>query len=93
MEFSLFYFMAKCLISQQQPLCATLIELHRGDLMPCDADFELFVKLIKPIVEVTESIGAQKWVTISVVRPMLYKLLEVCFKPKLMKTSHGWRRQ
>jgi len=79
------YYMAKRLLSQKQPICATLIEIRKGDLMPSDAEFktlELFVKVMKPLVEVTESIGAQKWVTISAVRPVLYKLLEVYFKPK-----------
>ena len=79
------YYMAERLLSQQQPLCATLLELHRGDLMPSDTEFktlELFVKVMEPLVEITESIGAQKWVTISAVRPVLYKLLEVYFRPK-----------
>ena len=43
--------------------------------MPADAEFktlELFVKVMKPLVEVTESIGAQKWVTISAVWLVLY---------------------
>ena len=32
--------------SQQQPLCATLLELHKEDMMPSDAEFstlEIFV--------------------------------------------------
>ena len=49
------------------------------------------------MIYVTEAIGAERWVTISVVRPLLHKLLEVYFKPeecdnitrleKTMKTS------
>ena len=94
------YYMAERLLSQQQPLCATLLELHKGDMMPSDAEFttlELFVKVMKPLVDITEAIGAEKWVTISVVRLLLHKLLEVYFKPdendaisrleKMMKTS------
>ena len=94
------YYMAECLLSQQQPVCATLLELHKGDMMPSDAEFttlELFIKVMKPLVDITEAIGAERWVTISVVRPLLHKLLEVYFKPeesdnitrleKTMKTS------
>ena len=94
------YYMAERLLSQQQPVCATLLELHKGDMMPSDAEFttlELFIKVMKPLVDITEAIGAERWVTISVVRPLLHKLLEVYFKPeesdnitrleKTMKTS------
>ena len=31
---------------------------------------------MKPIVEITEAIGGEKWVIISTVRPLLHKLLE-----------------
>ena len=46
--------------------------------MPSDAEFntlELFVKVMKSLVDITEGIGAEKWVTISVVH-----LLFVYFK-------------
>ena len=79
------FYMAERILSQQQPLCATLLELHKGDMMPSDSEFttlELFVKVMKPLVEITEAIGAEKWVTISVIRPVIHKLLEVYFKSK-----------
>ena len=56
------YYMAECLLSQQQPVCVTLLELHKGDMMPSDAEFitlELFVKVIKPLVDITEVISAE----------------------------------
>lgn len=31
---------------------------------------------MKPFVEITESVGGEKWVTLSLVRPLLYKLIE-----------------
>ena len=65
-------------LEQQQPLCATLLEPKKGDLMPTDTEFsnmELFVKTMKPIVEITEALGARKYVTISMLWPLLYKLL------------------
>jgi len=61
-------------LEQQQPLCATLLELKRGDLMPTDTNMELFVKTMKPFVEVTKALGARKYVTISMLRSLLYKL-------------------
>ena len=37
---------------------------------------------MKPLVDITKAIGVERWVTISVVRPLLHKLLEVYFKPE-----------
>jgi len=72
------------IFSQQQPLCAILLELHKGDMMPSDAVFstlEIFVKVMKLLMDITEDIGAEKWVTISVVRLVVHKLLEIYLKP------------
>ena len=87
--------MAERLLSQQQQVCATLLELHKGDMMPSDAEFttELFVKVMKPLVDITEAIGTEKWVTISVVRPLLYKLLEVTLSLLKVITLQDWKRQ
>ena len=77
------YYMVERIISQQQPLCATLLELRRGDLMPSDAELstmEAFCRVMKPLVSITEAIGAEKWVTISSVRPLLHKLLNSYLK-------------
>ena len=60
--------MAKQILNQQQPISATLIELRKGELMPTDAQFktlEYFVEVMKPFVDITEALGAVKWVTIS----------------------------
>ena len=40
-----------------------------------------FVAVMKSLVEITEPIGAQKWVTMSAIRPLLYKLLNIEFQP------------
>ena len=77
------YYMVARVMEQQQPLCATLLELKKGDLMPTDSEFanmELFVKTMKPIVDITEALGAQKYVTISMLGPLLYKLLNRTLK-------------
>ena len=77
------YYMVARVLEQQQPLCATLLELKKGDLMPTDTEFanmELFVETMKPIVDITEALGARKYVTISMLRPLLYKLLNRTLK-------------
>lgn len=82
---SAYYYMAVRLLSQQQPLCATLLELHKGDMMPYDAEFttlELFVKVYETT---SEAMGAEKWVTISVVHPLLHSFLK--FTLSLMKVT------
>ena len=76
------FYMIERIIEQQQPLCATLLELKKGDLMPTDAEFttmEYYVKIMKPLVIITEAIGAEKWVTISTIRPLLHKILNSIF--------------
>ena len=74
------YYMVQRLLEQQQPLCATLLELKKGDLMPSDSEFDTMKKytiVMKPLVEITEAIGAEHWITISTLRPLLHKLLHV----------------
>ena len=77
--------MVQRVLKQQQPLCACLLDLRRGDLMPSDSEFgvmESYCKVMKPLVETTEAIGAEKWVTISYIRPLLHKLLMVYLMPE-----------
>lgn len=48
--------------------------------MPTDSEFqamEIFVEVMKLISENTSVIGAEKWVTLSAVRPLLHKLLHI----------------
>ena len=95
------FYMVERILSQQQPLCAALSELHKGDMMPSDAEFstlEAFIKVMKPLVIITEDIGAEKWVTISVVRLVIHKLLESYLKPtssdsRLEKIYEGCHEQ
>ena len=75
--------MAERIILMQQSLSATLCAIRKSDLMPSDSEFvvlEEFIETMKPVVEITEAIGGEKWVTISTVRPLLHKLLEVHLK-------------
>ena len=48
-----------------------------------DSEFvvlEEFIETMKLVVEITEAIGGEKWLTISTVRPLLHKLLDVHLK-------------
>ena len=48
--------------------------------MPSDSEFDImekYVIVMKPLVEITEAIGAEHWITISTLRPLLHKLLHV----------------
>ena len=59
--------MIKRLFEQHQPLCATLSEVKKTDLMPSDSEIsvmEIFLKVLHPIVEITETLGCEKLVTI-----------------------------
>ena len=74
------YYMVQRVLEQQQPLCATLLELKKADLTPSDVEFSMmedYVEIMKLLADITEAIGAEKWVTISTVRPLLHKLLNV----------------
>ena len=46
--------------------------------MPSDVEItamETFLDVMHPFIQITESVGGEKWVTLSVVRPLLYKLI------------------
>uniref|UniRef100_A0A1X7U5F9 HAT C-terminal dimerisation domain-containing protein n=1 Tax=Amphimedon queenslandica TaxID=400682 RepID=A0A1X7U5F9_AMPQE len=73
------YYMIARVVEQQQPLCAALLEVKRADLFPSDNEFiamDVYLDVMKPLVTITEAISAQKWVTISTLRPLLHKLLK-----------------
>lgn len=48
-------------------------------LLPSEefATMDIYIDVMKPLVTITEAIGAQKWMTISTLRPLLRKLLHV----------------
>ena len=72
------YYMVCRILEQQQPLCATLLEIHKAELMPTDTEFktlEEFVDTMKPLVDITEAIGTEKWISVFTIRPILCKLM------------------
>ena len=71
------FYILEWILKQQQPLCATLLGIHRADLMPNNGEIsimEAFVEVMRLIAEITEVMG-EKHVTLSAVRIFLYKLL------------------
>jgi len=75
--------MAGRVLNQQQPICATLMELKKGELMPTDIEsktLEHFVEVMKPFVDITEALGAETWVTVSTLTPLLHKILNAYLK-------------
>ena len=64
------------ILGQQQPLCAILLEF---DLTPKEVDMNLFIQVLKPIVEITEAFGAQKFATISMIRPLWWHSYSMVF--------------
>ena len=68
--------MAERIILMQQPFSATLYAIQKSDSK--FVILEEYIATMKPIVEITEAIGEEKWVTISTVRPLIHKLFEDC---------------
>jgi len=72
--------MVERVVELQQPISAALLELNRSDLMPSSTEFAAmsdYLSVMKSIVEITEALGGEKWVTITMIRPLLQKLLNV----------------
>ncbi len=73
------FYMISRVVEQQQPLCATLLEVKKTDLFPSEEEFssmEVYIEVMSPLVTITEAIGAQQWVIISTLRPLLHKLVQ-----------------
>ena len=77
------YDMVERIMEQQAPICATLVEQKRLDLLPKDAEFSLLeevLMVLKPFKDVTVQVSAEKYVTISAIRPLLHHLTENALK-------------
>lgn len=71
-HWNLAYYLLQRVSEQQQPLCATLVELKWPDLMPTDAEItamEIFMEVTEPFLQIT---GAEKWVTSMAAWLLLY---------------------
>ena len=58
--------------------------------MPTDSEISVtydFIKLMKPIVEMTLAIGGQKCVTISSIRLLIHKITQAFYSP-MKKIAH-----
>ena len=64
------YYMIERIVEQQQPICAALLELRKGELMPSDNEFAAmsdFLSIMEPVVQITEALGGEEWITITMV--------------------------
>lgn len=65
-------------IEQQSPICATLVDQKRLDLLPKDNELKLLedmIAVLKPFKDVTMKMSADTYVTISAISPLLHHLL------------------
>ena len=71
------------IIEQQASICAALLEQKRMDLLPKDNELTLLeevVVVLKPFKDVTEQMSAQRYVTLSAIRPLLHHLFNDVLK-------------
>ena len=79
------YDMVQRVLEQQSPICATLVDQKRLDLLPKDAEFHILeelVQVLKPFKEVTVQVSAEAYVTSSAICPLLCHLIENALKIK-----------
>ena len=87
------YEMLEILLEQQQAVCAALLESTKRDdryLMPSSNDFtviEELVEILEPFRDATEVVSGEKYPTISIICPLLYKFLNVTLCEKDDDTS------
>jgi len=63
------YWMVERVVELQQPICAALLQLKRGELMPTDTEFVTmsdYLSVMKPLIQIIEALGGEK-VTITMV--------------------------
>ncbi len=75
--------MIQRILEQQSPICSTLLELKRLDLLPKDEEFDVLeelVSVLQPFKEVTAQVSAEVYVTSSSVHPLLGHLTESALK-------------
>jgi len=51
-----------------------LLELKKADLVPSVSTMENYLEIMKPLVDITEAIGVEKWL---IIRPLLHMLLRI----------------
>ena len=71
--------MVERVMEQQVPICATLIEMKRMDLLPKDTECRLLEgvwKVLKPFKDVTVQVSAVKYVTTSAIQPLIHHLTQ-----------------
>ena len=77
--------MIERVLEQQAAICATLVERKRMDLLLSDGDVKLSEKLLQvlqPFNHVTKTASAEKYATISSIRPLLHHLVTTVLSVK-----------
>ena len=72
------FYLVEHILKQQLPLHADCLRYIKQNYMPSDVEItamETFLVVMQPFVQITELMGAKKWVTLSEVRPLLYKII------------------
>ena len=57
-------------VQQQQLICAALLELRKREFMPSNYEFAAmsdFLTVMEPLVQITEALGGEEWITITMV--------------------------
>ena len=78
-HWNLTFDMVQRVLEQQSPICSTLLDQKRLDLLPKDAEFSILeeiVQVLKPFKEVTIQVSAEEYVTSSTIRPLLHYLTQ-----------------
>ena len=71
------------ILEQQAALCATLAEVKKMDLLPTACEFKLLedlVEVLKPFKDITSQLSGEKYVTISIIKPILHHVLNDVLK-------------
>ena len=80
------YKMLATFLRQQQAICAVLLDSEKcsdNDLMPTSQEFavaEELLAILKPFNDTTEVVSGERYPTLSIIQPILHKLLHVTLK-------------
>ena len=57
--------MVERVVEQQQPICAALLKLRKGELMPSDHEFAVMsdvLAIMELFVQITEALDGEEWI-------------------------------
>ncbi len=80
------YDMVQRVLEQQSPICSSLVDQKRLDLLPKDAELHILeelVQVLKPFKEITVQVSAEAYVTSSAINPLLHHIINNILKIQL----------